>query len=210
TALGPELPTYLPARARAVAARAAEALDSSPARRADVVFAVSPRLADRLATPPGRAAPPLPVPWTIPPPIEPGKRKKARARFGFGPLDPVGLYTGNLDAYQGLEHLAGAFALVLRRRPDARLLVATSSSPDPLERALWSLGCIERTTFAPLGDEPDRRIVHAAADVACIPRGVEGGLPIKLLDALARGVPSVAVRRATAGLSLGDAAIVVA
>ena len=209
TALGPELPTYLPARARSLAARAGVALDVSLARRADATLAVSPRLAEHLSSASGRDVRHLPVPWTIPPPIEPAERRKARARFGFGPLDPVVLYAGNLDAYQGLELLARAFAVLSRHRADARLLVATASAPEPLEKALWSLGCMERTTFAPLADEPDRRIAHAAADVACINRAVEGGLPIKLLDALARGVPSLVSRRATAGLALGDAAIVV-
>lgn len=222
TALGPELPTYFPERARSLgalapltsltslASRAGDALDVALARRADAVLAVSPRLAERLAAASGRDVRYAPVPWAVPPPIEAGERSKARARFGFAPLDPVLLYAGNLDAYQGVERLARAFAIVRSRRADARLLVATASPHDALERALWSLGCADRATFAPLADEPDRRVVHAAADAACVTREVEGGLPIKLLDALARGVPSIATRRATAGLPLEGAAVVVA
>lgn len=210
TALGPELPIYLPERARGIAARAGEMLDVLLARRADAVLAVSPRLAERLASISGRDVHYVPVPWTIPPAIEPSERINARARFGFGPLDPVLLYAGNLDAYQGIELLARAFAIVRRRRPEARLLVATASVPEPLEKTLWSLGCADRVTFAPLEDEADRRDVHAAADAALITRSVEGGLPIKLLDALARGVPTVVTKRATAGLALDGVAIVAA
>lgn len=209
TALGPELPTYLPAAARALAARAGEALDIALARRADVTLAVSPRLAERLSSASGREVRYVPVPWSIPPAIEPTERTKARKRFGFGPLDPVLLYAGNLDGYQGVELLARAFATLKSRRPDARLLVATASANERLEQALWSLGAADRVTFAPLSDEPDRRAVHAAADVACITRAVEGGLPIKLLDALSRGVPSIVTRRATSGLSLENTAVVV-
>lgn len=209
TALGPELPTYLPQRFGALAAKAGDALDVALARRASRTLAVSPQLAERLAEASGRPVRYLPVPWTIPPPIEPGEREKARTRFGFGPLEPVLLYAGNLDAYQGVERLAQAFAIVTSRRPEARLLIATTSANDAFERALWSLGCKDRVTFAPLADEPDRRVAHAAADVACIPREAAGGLPIKLLDALARGVPTVATRRATAGLALEGAAMVV-
>lgn len=209
TALGPELPTYLPERARTLAARAGEAVDVALARRAGATLAVSPRLAERLSAASGREVRYVPVPWSIPPAVEAVERTKARARFGFGPLDPVLLYAGNLDGYQGVELLARAFATVRSRRPDARLLVATASAHEPVEKALWSLGAADRATFAPLADEPDRRAVHAAADVACVTRAVEGGLPIKLLDALSRGVPSIATRRATSGLPLDGAAVVV-
>ncbi len=45
-------------------------------------------------------------------------------------------------------------------------------------------------------------LAHAASDVAWVPRRTEGGLPIKMLDAFARDLPVVAMRRATAGLPL--------
>jgi phosphatidylinositol alpha-1,6-mannosyltransferase len=138
------------------------------------------------------------------------ERARARTRFGLDPREPVILYAGNLDAYQGLDVMAAAFVRALSRRPDARLLVATASDPAPLERLLWPSGAASRARFVPLEDEPDRRAAHAAADVAWVPRAVPGGLPMKLLDALSRGVPTVAARRACAGLDLGDAATVVA
>lgn len=210
TALGPELPAYLPPRAAKLAARAGEAVDAILARRADAVAAVSPLLARMLSERAAREVRYLPVPWTVPAPIEPGERQKARTRFGMTPTEPVFLYAGNLDAYQGIDVLARAFAIVRRRRTDARLLVATASDPDPLERALWSLGCRDRAVFAPLADEPDRRVVHAAADAVLVTRAAPGGLPIKLLDALARGVPAIATRRAAAGLPLEGAALLVA
>src|SRR5690606_1742301 len=157
---------------------------------------VSPLLARMLSERAEREVRYVPVPWSVPPPIEPGERQKARTRFGMTPTEPVFLYAGNLDAYQGLDLLARAFAIVRERRPDARLLVATASDPDPLEGARWSLGCRDRACFAPLADEPDRRVAHAAADAVLVPRASPGGLPIKLLDALARGAPVIAMRRA--------------
>jgi glycosyltransferase involved in cell wall biosynthesis len=210
TALGPELPAYLPARAKSIAARAGDALDLSLAARADAVGAVSPWLASRLAGAASREVTYLPVPWSVAPPIEPSERAKARTRFGIAATAPVLLYAGNLDAYQGVELLARAFAIVRERRPDAHLVVASASDHAAIEQTLWSLGCAGAVTFAPLADEPDRRVAHAAADAVCVPRAIEGGLPIKLLDALARGVPTVATRRATAGLTLGGAALVAA
>ncbi len=211
TALGPELPSYLPAWAAPLAGRAGEALDLALARRAWRVAAISPWLADHLGRAAGREVRHVPVPWVCPPPIErPDERDQARARLGLDAREPVVLYAGNLDAYQGLEVMAAAFLAVIRRRPDARLLVATTSDPAPLERLLWPSGAAARTRFAPLDDEPDRRVAHAAADLAWVPRGAPGGLPMKLLDALARGVPTVTSRRAQAGLDLGGVATVVA
>jgi glycosyltransferase involved in cell wall biosynthesis len=210
TALGPELPTYLPERVRRLAGRAGDALDVALARRADAVAAVSPWLAARLEAGAGRPVGYVPVPWAVPPAIDPDERAKARRRFDFDAVAPVFLYAGNLDAYQGVEQLAEAFAIVRRRRGDAKLLVATASDPAPLENALWAAGLVEHVRFAPLADEPDRRMAHAAADAAWVPRAAPGGLPMKLLDALARGVPTVVTRRATAGLDLSGAAMVAA
>lgn len=210
TALGPELPSYLPPAAGKLASKAGDALDVMLARRADVTMAVSPWLAERLSARSGREVRFVPVPWSIPEPIGADERAKARARFGFDALAPVFLYAGNLDAYQGLDALVQTFRLICAQRPDARLLVATTSDPEPLERALWSAECVASVTFAPLADEPDRRMAHAAADAAWVPRGAPGGLPMKLLDAMSRGVPTVAVRRASAGLDLSGAAMIVA
>lgn len=210
TALATELEAYLPAAARALAGRAGEALDITLARRADRVLAISPALAERLSAHAEREVTYAPVPWTLPPPIEREERDKARARFGFDALAPVFLYAGNLDAYQGVEGLAEAFAAVLQRRPDAYFLIATESAPEPLESALFSAGARHRAKFTSLADEPDRRAVHAAADVAWVPRATPGGLPMKLLDALARGVPTVVARRATAGIDLTGSATVTA
>ena len=216
TALGAELPTYLPRGAFGSAplaratGRAGEALDVMLCRRAARVFAVSPRLASGLERASGRPVRYVPVPWNVPAPIEPEERLRSRAALRLAPSVPVLLYAGNLDAYQGLEVLVAAFARVLRRDSSARLLVATGSPPDDLMRELRRSGCGRQTVFLPNATEPDRRAAHAAADVVWVPRGAPGGLPIKLLDALARGAPTVVTRRACAGLDLGDAAIAVA
>ncbi|MGE0785132.1 MAG: glycosyltransferase [Sandaracinaceae bacterium] len=210
TALGPELPTYLPARAAGLAARAGEALDVTLTQRADRAAAVCPALAERLSARAARDVRYVPIPWPVASPTDVEERAKARARLALDPADAVILYAGNLDAYQGLDVLPRAFAALHHRRPDARLVIATRADRDAIERALFEASIAASVTFAPIDDEPDRRMAHAACDVAWVPRGAEGGLPMKLLDALARGVPTVVTRRATGGLDLGDAALVTA
>jgi len=50
---------------------------------------------------------------------------------------------------------------------------------------------------------------RAAADVAIVPRRLEAGLSIKILEALAHGLPTVAVRAATGGFPFEEASVVV-
>ncbi len=212
TALAPELPTYLSASMRPFVApfcaRAGDALDTALARRADAVMAVSPVLAERLAATSGVPVRPVAVPWAAPPPLDAGERARARAALGFDGGVEIVLYAGNLDGYQGLACMLAALSSVAVRRPALRLLVATASDARALRLALGAAGLASRTRIVSLEDEVDRRLVHAAADVALVPRGAEGGVPIKLLDALARGVSVVAQRRATAGMAVGDVAFV--
>jgi glycosyltransferase involved in cell wall biosynthesis len=208
TALGPELPTYLPGPLRRIAAKSGDVLDAALARGADACAAVSPMLADQLAQVAGVEVSPLPIPWGIARPIDKEERAQARARFELSPLESVLLYAGNLDEYQGLDVLVQAFTYVRQKMAKTRLIVASESDHGPIERKLWTAGVVDSTIFAPLTDEPDRRAVHAAADAVWIVRGAPGGLPIKLLDALSRGVPAIVTRRACAGYSLSHAATI--
>ncbi|MGF1464543.1 MAG: glycosyltransferase [Sandaracinaceae bacterium] len=222
TALAPELPTYLPAElpgpwptalrrglARALSASGA-ALDRALLRRADGAAALSPDLRAALEAQGDRPVTYVPVPWPVPAPIAPEERAAARRELGLGE-EPLLLYAGNLDAYQGLGTLLEGFARLRAIRKEARLLVATASDPRALDEPLRRAGLGAAVTVTRLGGaEADRRRIHAAADLAVVPRRSPGGLPIKLLDALARGLPVVATRRATAGLALEDVAALAA
>lgn len=182
TDLGPELPTYLPSRWSPLAARLGRMIDAVAIVGATSVAAVSPLLAETLARRTGRVVHALPVPWPLATPISEGERHAARQALGV--RHPTLLYAGNLDGYQGLEVLARARATLASF--DA--LLATSSA-----------GELAGFRTVPLATEEDRRRAHAAADVVVVPRKSPGGVPIKLLDALARGVPVAAAPRALAG-----------
>lgn len=189
TDLGAELPTYFAQRWSLPLRVAGGQLDAFLARRMPTL-AVSPLLAAKL----GCGAPALP--WSIPAPITAAERAGARAHFAFSGTQRVALYAGNLDGYQGLDALADA----VRRRPSLRWLIATQSPIRDFARANRDL--LSRVRFAPLHDEAARRRAHAACDLALVPRAIPGGVPIKLFDALARGVPAVAARLALAGYPL--------
>ena len=204
TSLVEELPTYAPAPLAPIVSRLGGLLETALVRRSDRTLAVSPTLARMLSAQTGCEVAALPLPWPLAAPITHEEALAARAALGLSPVCEVALYAGNLDAYQGLAALLPALALLARQRPALRWLVATESDPSKLALALCEHGLVDRTTFAPLADEAARRLVHAAADCALVPRQSAGGVPVKLLDALARGVPTVASATALAGYPLAD------
>jgi glycosyltransferase involved in cell wall biosynthesis len=172
--------------------------------RAAGVAAVAPSLARLL----GQSTRYLPVPWSLPA-APPPTRDEARTKLGLVTNARVCLYAGNLDRYQGWEHLIEALALLRHSDPMARLLVATESDPDPARRLAQHVGVADAIDVRRIDGEQARQLVHTASDLAWIPRRTEGGLPIKMLDAFARELPVVAMERATAALPLGNACITV-
>lgn len=204
TALGPELPTYFPHLPAGPFEHAGAALDGFLVSRVAAVAAVSPHLARALAHTSGRVVHALPIPWPVPRLTTSAERRTARAALRIDGGAEVVLYAGNLDAYQGLDSLGRALERLATRRHAVVFLLATESDPLEIVRHLGPRG---RTLVvrSGLATEASRRCAHAAASVVVVPRRSPGGLPVKLLDAMARGAPTVAVRRATAGLDLEGA-----
>jgi len=204
TSLARELPVYLPSLPAHLVSGVAHQVERVVCTRAAGVAAVAPSLARLL----GQSTRYLPVPWSLPA-APPPTRDEARTKLGLVTNARVCLYAGNLDRYQGWEHLIEALALLRHSDPMARLLVATESDPDPARRLAQHVGVADAIDVRRIDGEQARQLVHAASDLAWIPRRTEGGLPIKMLDAFARELPVVAMERATAALPLGNACITV-
>lgn len=202
TSLAHELPIYFPGLPRQAVSALGRAAERSVCARAQSVAAVAPSLAQLLPN-----ARHVAVPW--PSVVASPPKGEARAALDLPANARLCLYAGNLDRYQGWEHLLEALQRLRRVEKRARLLIATESDTTPARRAANLLGITEAVEFRGLSSERDRSWAHAAADVAWVPRRTEGGLPIKMLDALSRGVPVLAMDRATAGLPIDDACVVV-
>ena len=200
TSLPDEMPTYFPSLPSRPIASAARALEHAVCGRAAAVAAVSPALAGQLG------GVHVPIPWR-PMRTASAPPEEARRRLGIPAGDPVALYAGNLDRYQGWEYVIAALAILRRTHASARLLIATESDPIPAKRRAEQTGLGTCVHFCRLAGEGDRGNAHAAADLAWVPRRSPGGLPVKMLDAFARGLPVVAMKRATAGLSVDEACI---
>jgi glycosyltransferase involved in cell wall biosynthesis len=213
TDLGAELPSYAPGLPGAPLTAAGRAVDHVLGRASAAVATVSPWLAERF----GRWVAPeqvryVPPPWPLPAPISAAERTGARAELGLSAASCVAVYAGNLDGYQSWPTLVEALARATTRAGtgDLQLLVVTASDTRQLVQAAHRAGVAARVRSLPLQAPGMRRAAHAAADLAVVPRGVPGGLPIKLLDALAHGLPTALMPAASAGLPLARVAAVAA
>jgi len=175
TTLEEELPTYFQRRGvRRGARRLGRLLDHSVPRLGDHAIAISARNADFLRgvgcrrvshVPPGVAAADLA-------PVTPHRL----------PPGPWVVYAGNPDRYQDLDVLAAA----MRRLPGVGLLVVSNCAP-----GLWAAR-LPRCKVVVTTDFCEVKRWTVAADVAALPRSVCSGYPIKLLNYLGMGLPTVA------------------
>jgi glycosyltransferase involved in cell wall biosynthesis len=129
-----------------------------------------------------------------------------RRQFGVPPGAPLILYTGTFEAYQGLDLLFEAMAVVLRAKPDARLLLAGGKAEqiDRAARLAREVGAGDATIFA--GERPSREIPAylRAADVLVSPRTRGTNTPLKIYQYLRAGRPIVATRLLTHTQVLSD------
>ena len=127
-----------------------------------------------------------------------------RARSGIDPSAPLVLYTGTFEAYQGLDMLLQAMAIVARQRPDARLLVVGGRDEQVAEakRRVSELRApVLFTGYQPACDIP---AYVAACNVLASPRIKGTNTPLKIYSYLRSGRPIVATRLLTHTQVLDD------
>jgi glycosyltransferase involved in cell wall biosynthesis len=182
TLLGSELPTYRLALPRRCVRGVAPWLDRYLPRRADRIIAVSETIRQTL-TILGASAPdrvhviPNGVEW-----------ERFPMERGITPDGPTVIFAGNLAPYQGVNLMLQAFALLHDRRADVRLVIVTDSPFTPYEVLARQLGVraavdLRRATF------PEQPAILAGATVAINPRVRCDGIPQKLLNYMAAGLP---------------------
>jgi glycosyltransferase involved in cell wall biosynthesis len=136
----------------------------------------------------------------------PAAAAAVRQSLGVGEPTPIVLYTGTFEAYQGLDLLFDAMAIVTAARPDVRLVLA-GGKPDQVARAreqARAAGIGDVTVFA--GERPAAEIPAylLAADVLVSPRSRGTNTPLKIYQYLRSGKPIVATRLLTHTQVLGD------
>ena len=127
-----------------------------------------------------------------------------------GTGDPNTLvFLGSLDWRPNLEavrwFLRSAWPLVRKEVPGARFLVAGSNPPNGLEEAVRGAG----VRF--VGRVPDARAFIASGAAMVVPLLSGGGMRVKIVEAMALGVPVVSTRLGAAGIdAVADAEILLA
>ncbi len=136
----------------------------------------------------------------------PGQAAAVRAAHGLEATTPMVLYTGTFEAYQGLDLLFAAMAIVARQRPDARLVLAGGKPPQvQLARdQARAAGIAEVTVFS--GERPASEIPAylLAADILVSPRSRGTNTPLKIYQYLRSGRAIVATRLLTHTQVLSD------
>lgn len=138
--------------------------------------------------------------------------EKFRAKYQLEG-QPVIMYTGVLNAFQRIDYLLRAFAVALREKPNARLLIVSplvSESHEQEHKKLAAeLGILDSIIWIsphPLQELPS---YLALADVTVVPRPECPGHPVKLLNYMLAGKPIVSFAGGAKGVRhLYDAFIV--
>jgi glycosyltransferase involved in cell wall biosynthesis len=185
-----------------------QSLERLMIRRSRVIIVICPSLADtvRSIEPGANVVLIENAPGSTDAPATTRDAAAVRARFGYDASTPVVLYTGTFEAYQGLDLLFSAMAVVISRRPDVRLLLA-GGNPSQVAEArarVRRLGIDAVTTFA--GERPARDMPAylLAANILVSPRCRGTNTPLKIYQYLRSGTPIVATRLLTHTQVLSD------
>lgn len=124
---------------------------------------------------------------------------EVRAAWGIPTHAPLALYTGTFEAYQGVDLLIEAAAIVGRRHPDARVLVV-GGEPQQVETAKAradAAGASAVMVFT--GQQPAKEIPGfvQTADLLVSPRIRGTNTPLKIYSYLRSGKPIVATNLLT-------------
>jgi len=124
---------------------------------------------------------------------------EVRAAWGIPAAAPLALYTGTFEAYQGVDMLIEAAALVARRRPDARVLVVGGEPPQVAAAKTRAGAAGVATVMVFTGQQPAKEIPGfvQAADLLVSPRIRGTNTPLKIYSYLRSGKPIVATNLLT-------------
>jgi glycosyltransferase involved in cell wall biosynthesis len=145
-----------------------------------------------------RAAPNAPVrEWHFPStPIEAEAPDVGalRLRLGLSPQEPVILYSGTFEAYQGLPELIAAIPLVRAKIPFATFVLVGADRANGLATQEGTESLLRSGALRIIERQPRSEMAAylSMADVLVSPRAYGGNLPLKIFDYLAAGRPIVA------------------
>jgi glycosyltransferase involved in cell wall biosynthesis len=103
------------------------------------------------------------------------------------------IYTGNLGEFQGIDHLLNIFAKIVELRKDVRLLILTDASFKKYQALAARLGIMPFTDIIESDFTKLPAMLHSS-HIALNPRIECDGIPQKLLNYMAAGMPVVSFK----------------
>ena len=195
-----ELPLYSPPWLSGAVRSAAKKMDTSLPPLADAVVVLSPDVRDHLIL---RGVSPDRV-WVIPPGLDSApfqsQRQATRSR--------AAVFAGNCDGYQNLEHLFSAWEIVSAQDPLAELRIVTHARGAAIRR-LRARASGARVRIVEAGGLAEVAGELGRARVGLSPRGSWSGFPIKNLNYMAAGLPTIALHGSAKGVDDGQTGWVV-
>jgi glycosyltransferase involved in cell wall biosynthesis len=141
-----------------------------------------------------------------PEPFQGADGAAARQRFGWGAAPVVG-FVGQHVGHKGIDALIHAMQRVWRTRPEARLLIAgsTTAYTPEIDRLTATLAAQERSRLVRVDDfsEHEKPGLLAACDVFAYPSGFES-FGISFLEAWAAGKPVIGCRAGAVSCVVDD------
>jgi len=134
---------------------------------------------------------------------------KLRDELGLG-ADPVVVYTGNLESYQGVDLLLRAVNIARRQKPDIRCVIV-GGEPGEIERmkkVADSLDLAKACVFAGKRPMEEMSSFMTLATVLASPRTKGTNTALKIYTYMQSGKPIVATRLATHTQVLDDSSAV--
>ncbi|SNS24822.1 glycosyltransferase family 4 protein [Tropicimonas sediminicola] len=202
TMLASELPTYHFAPLKSASRRVGRYLDRAIPARADHIVTVTVDIRSRLVEEHGFDPSRITVAMN-------GVEADVFSAIRRDAVEPdTVVYTGTLSNYQGFEDLLRAFRIARSSLPDLRLKVYSNASFTSHGRLAESLGVadavdVERDDFTALPGH------LARGALAALPRSHCDGIPQKLLNYMAAGMPIVAFQGSAKVLGDGRTGMVV-
>ena len=127
-------------------------------------------------------------------PAPSGEAEELRRELGLRPDQPVVLYSGTFEAYQGLPELLAAVPHVQAEVPGVAFVLVGADETGGTAVSRDHADLVRAGTLRVVKRQPREKIPRflALADVLVSPRAYGDNLPLKIFDYLAAGKPIVA------------------